>query len=575
MVKKRSRVGAGTTTAGWGVLVDRVDRIRSILIRGKVPGSFDKISAEIIALKNAVGNLGISHTVTAKELTIVINALKRLKTVSIHAMSDEAVRVLNESFKLLPAYSRFAVGTELVSGIVTEIGNARNSVDGLLDVMIDSIQDLIKNPDNLKYLNENIIAHLPQVAEMLENAYGKNPADFNGPESMEGAHPSFYTEAKTMRNQPSVMQHAAAESVAAVTGSGSGPVNIATRPTLARAATAPTLLPNVQNESAGNGVRPGPPIGATENITVGNAGEQPKSDKQIKKDAKDAMKKAEKELKAANLAVEQAKKAAGTMEKPDTLNGKRMKTVGDSAKKLEIAQASAAEKKDVVENATQQKIIDKHMSRGLSEDEAIAKSKETADIAAQGKANFARIAADKAAAKSLAAAAAAADVAKNAKAAAEKAEVIEKSLAAAAAADVAKNAKAAAEKAEVIEKSAAAAKAQKAAEKAAKSAATAAARLATAEEAARNAAAANTAANKEKAGIAAAAKKEEARIAAAAAANKEKARIAAAAAAKKEEARIAAAAARSAAAKTAANPRPSTAPAARPSTAPVGKKGKK
>ena len=372
--------------------------------------------------------------------------------------------------------------------------------------MIDSIQDLIKNPDNLKYLNENIIAHLPQVAEMLENAYGKNPADFNGPESMEGVHPSFYTadtESETVRNQPSVMQHAAAESVAAVTGSGSGPVNIATRPTLARAATAPTLLPNVQNESAGNGVRPGPPIGATENITVGNDGKQPKSDKQIKKDAKDAMKKAEKELKAANLAVEQAKKAAGTMEKPDTLNGKRMKTVGDSAKKLEIAQASAAEKKDVVENATKQKIIDKHMSRGLSEDEAIAKSKETADIAAQGKANFARIAAEKAAAKS---------------------------LAAAAAADVAKNAKAAAEKAEVIEKSAAAAKAQKAAEKAAKSAATAAARLATAEEAARNAAAANTAANKEKAGIAAAA------------------------AAKKEEARIAAAA------KTAANPRPSTAP---------------
>ena len=112
MVKKRSRVGAGTT-AGWGVLVDRVDRIRSILIRSR-PSSFDKISAEIITLKNAVGNLGISHTLTASGLTLVINALKRLKTVSIHAMSDEAVRVLNESFKLLPAYSRFAVGTELV-----------------------------------------------------------------------------------------------------------------------------------------------------------------------------------------------------------------------------------------------------------------------------------------------------------------------------------------------------------------------------------------------------------------------------------------------------------------------------
>ena len=173
---------------------------------------------------------------------------------------------------------------------------------------------------------------------------------------------------------------------------------------------------------------------------MGNGKSKRQIKKEEKKDAKDMIKKAEKELIAADLAVEQAKKTVGTTtNNPDT--GKLSNDgVGNyNVKKIVIVEtsaASAAGKINDIEKAAQQKIIQKHISRGSSEADAIAKSIETADKAAQGKANFARIAAEKAAEKSLAAADVAtkakADVAKNSKAAAVKAEEIEKAAAAAA-----------------------------------------------------------------------------------------------------------------------------------------------
>ena len=148
---------------GWGILVERVDMIRA-LVKSTPP---DQINYAISALNDAVIRFIASKNIN--ELGNIINVLKTVKTLCMHSLSDEAVRILNDSFMNLPTMTRQMVGNKVLQGLKVEIGKTRDKIDKMIDRFIAGIQILINTPGLLDNIDPNILNHLPQFTSMLAN----------------------------------------------------------------------------------------------------------------------------------------------------------------------------------------------------------------------------------------------------------------------------------------------------------------------------------------------------------------------------------------------------------------------
>ena len=127
----------------------------------------DQINYAISALNDAVIRFIASKNIN--ELGNIINVLKTVKTLCMHSLSDEAVRILNDSFMNLPTMTRQMVGNKVLQGLKVEIGKTRDKIDKMIDRFIAGIQILISTPGLLDNIDPNILNHLPQFTSMLAN----------------------------------------------------------------------------------------------------------------------------------------------------------------------------------------------------------------------------------------------------------------------------------------------------------------------------------------------------------------------------------------------------------------------